>query len=234
MSELDDVNRLLCDGASVFESGIILATIRSMGDLVRIVEVCHTGSHQYRGQGADLPLLPSLTRPHGPCDRGLAREERWSDKEKSILEDFRLHAPAYSARDTLAGATYLELAVLAQHHGVPTRLLDWTTNPLAALFFAVEGESAKERRAWCGLSPGTGVGCRKSLINLSPRRFLGLASCFPLIRLRAQVFSLHFYAIGRTRRLILTTSSRKMRICGRSRFRLSANLGSDGCFIATG
>lgn len=87
----------------------------------------------YRGQALDKPLLPKIAR----YDRSDMK-----NVEKEMLEDFKrrsLHLIEYHP-----GNSWDWLA-LAQHHGMATRLLDWSENPLNALWFSMS--SAAEQAA---------------------------------------------------------------------------------------
>ncbi|BBH21743.1 hypothetical protein Back11_30880 [Paenibacillus baekrokdamisoli] len=85
----------------------------------------------YRGQGVDKPLHSSLFRTN------YSSIEKLKNTERNAYFLFR--NLGYSL---LNKQSDIELLTHMQHYGVKTRLLDWTTSLLFAVFFAVEsGES---------------------------------------------------------------------------------------------
>lgn len=84
------------------------------------------GLISFRGiSNKDYKLIPGI----GRYQRGL---KDTLVRESLMMSDFRnklCSVEPYNDFD--------ELIVMAQHYGLPTRLLDWTRNPLVALYFSV-------------------------------------------------------------------------------------------------
>jgi hypothetical protein len=124
--------------------------VRTVGQLLDLVTPSGVDPHSgrlrdysvYRGEAdAERRLLTSLDKLGG-----LSPPHSKAHLEEHILRNFIRYSRPYLQQSQVND---WELLVIAQHHGLPTRLLDWSYSPLVAAHFATLGSyPGRDRVIW--------------------------------------------------------------------------------------
>lgn len=102
----------------------------------------------FRGQrNSEWNLEPGIKRLGG------------ADAERALFKRFKQNAFSHVASRP---ATEWEWLFVMQHHGLPTRLLDWTESALIGLYFAVDGKEEQDPAGSAALWAMDPIGLNKA------------------------------------------------------------------------
>jgi hypothetical protein len=118
-------------------------TVNTWKDFIAILEN-FTDKWVFRGQSSDYIITTSLERACNDYGISLSKAP---GIEAQLIRDFKRRYSGDDRNIVLNDTLYC--LTLMQHHGAPTRLLDWTYSPFVAAFFALEKSVSSTSIVWC-------------------------------------------------------------------------------------
>lgn len=115
-------------------------TIGSFIEYLSYVEKNYNRNHIFRGlNNLDYLLVPKIGRDAyiSRCETTSIVDELQDMEEQIMLDFIKMSIPHMDLRNISSWDQW----TIGQHHGLPTRFLDWTENPLIAAYFATENSN---------------------------------------------------------------------------------------------
>jgi FRG domain len=126
------------------------------------------GEPLYRGQSGDYPLLPKIAREN--------LQAEVNAREAYMLAELRRRGALYKSVGNL---DEWDLLTFAQHNGMATRLLDWSSNPLTAIWFACKDDNSQKDAFVYLLSPSETIRPLDRQFSPTPDRHVGVSVLRP-------------------------------------------------------
>lgn len=117
--------------------------IKSFIDYLSYVEKNYTRNHIFRGMNnLKYLLIPKIGRePYVTRCHADSIVDDLQDMEEQIMHEFiKMSIPHMDLRNI----SFWDQWTIGQHHGLPTRFLDWTESPLIAAYFATENSNGND------------------------------------------------------------------------------------------